>query len=179
MLITSCAIGLKENYSTVNNKPDEIIEYLDWEALKINNRLPLLCSPEELITLLGKPDSVVTPNMDEICTSYFEGDFKYYYFGGSQFEVSKEKAALSSIDFEADKKIKLNFGELVLDNSLTLERLAAIFPKATKDRYEVELDKKGKYICVKLAASKKMIDNAWLLFFKNEKLVRMDYWMPC
>lgn len=155
------------------------LEYLDWDSLKINNQLPLLCKKISLIKLLGQPDSIVTPDMNDICVSYFGNDFKYVYFNESRFETYGDEVVISSINFENNNKIKLNFGTLTLDNSLTLEQLETIFPIAVRDKSEIDIYRKVKADFVRLATSKVKTDNAWLLFFKNGKLIRIDYWMPC
>jgi hypothetical protein len=165
----------------VNNikKVDTTLEFLDWNSLKINNRLPLLCKKSEIIELLGQPDSIVVPNMNDICVSYFEGEFKYIYFGKSQFETKGDKVVISSILFGDNNRVKINNGSIVLDNSMTIDKLASIFPNAVKLKYEVTLDMGEKAMCVRLETSKVGGDNAWVLLFQNGKLIRIDFWMPC
>jgi hypothetical protein len=43
----------------------------------------------------------------------------------------------------------------------------------------MDVDKIGKVISIKVATSKKESDDAWLLFFRNGKLIRIDHWIPC
>lgn len=153
-------------------------EYLDWKTLKINNQLPLLCKKAELIKLLGNADSIVIPHYDDVCTSYFNTAFKYLYFGHSQFEISGDMAVVNSIDFESGN-IRLVSPKLILDKSMTIERIKIFFPNAVKNAEEIEVDKKGKVLSLKLATSRTELDDAWLLFFRNGMLIRIDYWMPC
>jgi hypothetical protein len=155
-------------------------EYLDWDSLKINNLLPLLCKKTALIELLGQPDSTVVPNMDDVCASYFNSQIKFLYYGKSYFENSGDSIVISTLQFENNNKIKLNIGDLVLDNSLTLDKLATIFPNAVKlKEEEVLIDKGGRVVFVRLASSKIESDFSWYLFFKDGKLIRIDYFMPC
>lgn len=173
--------------SNNNNTPDTNqtsnqktgLEFLDWDSLRINNRLPLLCKKRDLIELLGKPDSTVVPNMNDICTSYFETEFKYMYFGKSQFETRADTAVISSISFKKYNRIKINSGSIVLDNTMTIDKLASLFPNAVKLKEALYLDGEGKVMCVRLATSKVVSDNAWLLFFLGGKLIQIDFWMPC
>ena len=65
---------LKNNQ--VDTLHDANKEYLDFKVLKINKQLPLLCTKNALIELLGPPDSTVVPNMDDVCISYFDGPTK-------------------------------------------------------------------------------------------------------
>jgi hypothetical protein len=153
-------------------------EYLDWKTLKINNQLPLLCKKAELIKLLGTVDSIKTPHYEDICASYFDSAFKYLYFGESQFETSGTMAVVSIIDFESSN-IKLVSPMITLDKSVTLEKIKQLFPLAVKNAELIEVDKKGKVLSIKIATSKKDTDDAWLLLFRNGKLIRIDHWIPC
>lgn len=153
-------------------------EYLDWETFKINNQLPLLCKKVDLINLLGNADSIKTPHYEDVCSSYFDAAFTYLFFGKSQFESSGNMAVVSSIDLESGK-IKLVSPMITLDNTVTLEKIKKILPMAVKNAALIEVDKEGKMLSLKVATSKKETDDAWLLFFKNGKLVRIDHWIPC
>ena len=153
-------------------------EYLDWNTLKLNSQLPLLCKKAELITLLGTIDSVKTPNYEEICGSYFDSAFKYLYFGESQFEISDSMAVVRIIDLESSN-IKLVSPKISLDKSVTLDKIKRLFPIAVKNAKLIEVDKKGKVLSIKLATSKREIGDAWILLFKNGKLIRIDHWIPC
>jgi len=156
----------------------EAQEYLDWNSVKINNLIPLECKKADLIKLLGKPDKVVTPKEDDYCVSYFQSDIKYLYWGESQFESSGSKAVISIIDLESNK-IKLVSPKITLDNSVTLEAIKRLYPKAVSQATILDVDKKGKLLTVHLAMSKFESDDEWLLFFKNGRLIRIDYFSPC
>jgi hypothetical protein len=167
------------NNNTVDTNLKTTHEYLDWNTLKINNQLSLLCKQKEIIALLGQPDSIVIPKMNNICVSYFEKKFKYLFFGESQFESKGETTVISSISFDHTNRIWLQTGNIVLDNSMTIDKLNSIFPKAVKQSEEVYLEVIGNAICVRLGISKVASEDAWLLFFQNGKLIRIDFWMPC
>ncbi|MCA2608775.1 MAG: hypothetical protein IM598_04370 [Chitinophagaceae bacterium] len=153
-------------------------EVLEWNSIKINNKLPLICKRSNLLDLLGKPDKILDPQSLDICTSYFEKDFDYLVWGRSRFESTNSQAVISSIDIESGK-IKLVSPKITLDNFITLDKIKQIFPKATKDAEELIIDDKGKVVSIKLATSHKNSDDGWLLFFKAGKLVRVDYWIAC
>jgi hypothetical protein len=167
------------NINSVDSNQKSNLDYLEWNTLKINNQLPLLCKKKELINLLGQPDSIVAPNMNNICISYFEKDFIYLVFGKSQFESKGDTTVISSISFDQTNRIWLQTGNTVLDNSMTIDKLNSLFPNAVKQKEDVVLDTIGKVICVRLGITKESSENAWLLFFQNGKLIRIDYWMPC
>jgi hypothetical protein len=177
LLILACSLMLAFVQKTDTVKRGNA-EYLEWKTLKINNQLPLLCKKADLIKLLGKADSIVTPNYENICVSYFDTAFKYLYYGESQFEVSETMAVMNIIDFESSN-IKLVSPRITLDKSLTLEKIKKIFPIAVKNAELIEVDNKGKLLCLKIETSKSISDDYWLLFFKNGKLIRIDNVMPC
>jgi hypothetical protein len=167
------------NINSVDSNQKSNLDYLEWNTLKINNQLPLLCKKKELINLLGQPDSIVVPNINDICISYFEKDFTYLNFRKSQFESKGDTTVISSISFDQTNRIWLQTGNTVLDNSMTIDKLNSLFPNAVKQKEDVVLDTIGKVICVRLGITKESSENAWLLFFQNGKLIRIDYWMPC
>ncbi len=153
-------------------------EYLEWNSLKINNQLPLLCKKSALIKLLGNADSIKTPLYEDICASHFDSAFQYIYFGESVFETADSLAVVSIIDFETSN-IKLVSSKISLDITLTLEKLKQIFPMAVKDASLEDVEKKGKLLSIKIATSKNDSDDAFVLLFRNGKLVRIDYWIQC
>lgn len=91
--------------TTIAGQPNSE-EVLEWNTIKINNKLPLICKRSDLLDLLGKPDKILDPQSLDICTSYFEKDFHYLVWGHSRFESSNSQAVISSIDIESGK-IKL------------------------------------------------------------------------
>lgn len=153
-------------------------EVLEWSTIKINNKLPLLCKKSELLNLLGKPDKILDPKNIDICASYFDKDFSYLVWGDSQFESTNSKAVISSIDLESGK-ISLVSPKIILDKSVTFDKIKKLFPQASRNAEELIIDKKGKVLSIKLATSHKNSDDGWLLFFKAGKLVRVDYWIAC
>jgi hypothetical protein len=57
-----------------NPAPKENSEYLEWQTIRINGRLPLITTVKNMEGLLGKPDSVVHIDFDEICPSDFRSE---------------------------------------------------------------------------------------------------------
>lgn len=184
---TTDANKIDSNTTTLTNPKTDVVdtskkinlEYLDWKLATINNQIPVFCKKAGLIELLGRPDSLVTPNMNDICVSFFEKDLKFLYYGESQFETSGDSAVISSIHFDNNSKIKLNIGTIVLDNTMTLTKLASLYPNAVQLKEEATIDNGEKVILVRIACSKILSDDSWVLLFKDGKLIRLDYWMPC
>ncbi|WP_157611540.1 hypothetical protein [Sediminibacterium salmoneum] len=153
-------------------------EMLDWNSIRINNKLPLVCKKLDLIKLLGNPDKIINPEYLDICASYFEKDFNYLVWGDCKFESTNSQAVISSVDIESGI-IKLVSPLITLDNSVTFEKIKRVFPNSAKYAKELIVEKKGTVLSIKLASSRKNSDDGWLLFFKAGKLVRVDYWIAC
>ena len=181
LIILSCFLisSLAANESKRHSGKDSA-EYISWNDLKINNELTLLTTKSAMYKLFSKPDSTVNPNLDEICGSYFEDNFKYVFFGKTMFEVSGNQVVLSAVQFDGKNKSKLVSPKITFDNSLTIEKYAKTFPQSAKNRKEVLHSIIGKTICVRLATSKTdATDTQWHLYFTKGRLVRFELWMPC
>jgi hypothetical protein len=152
-------------------------EYIDWDSIRINGKLPVVSSPKLLYATLGKPDSLVIPDTVNNCISY-DKPFKYAYFNGSSFEVYSDVVEMSTLNFR-QPGITLTAGKLTLSNNTTLAYIQKFFPKAVKAQSSVILDTFEKVISISVDTGKTPSDGAWILMFKNGKLVQMDYWMPC
>lgn len=154
-------------------------EYLDWETATINGTLPLLGKTVDLFKLLGKPDSLVTPDMNDICVSYFDSQFQDAYFKQSNWEIHGDTAVVRILVFRDNPKIALHTPALLLSQATTLAELARHFPEAVKARGTMNVQNWGKLTAVNLNTGKTASDDSWILFFEGNKLVRIDYWMPC
>ncbi|MVN21199.1 hypothetical protein [Mucilaginibacter arboris] len=164
---------VKQNLSAGNR------EYIDFNSVRINGKLPLITKTTLLYKLLGKPDSIVVPNMDNICTSFYDKPFKQAYIKKSNIEIYGDTAVVTSINFESRFSLDLKTKTIRLNHNTTLLELQRLFPNAVKSQTELDVDKLGKAVSVSLALSERFSDGSWLLFFKNGKLVRIDYFMPC
>ncbi|TGE08024.1 hypothetical protein [Hymenobacter fodinae] len=154
-------------------------EYIDWKATTINGKQPLLGKTAELYRLLGQPDSLVAPNMDEVCVSYFDKKFTYAYFKHSLLEVYGDTAVIGTLDFRNNPKLALHTPALHLSQTTTLQEVAQKFPQAVKNRHTINVQDLGELTAVELATGSTPSDDGWILFFDKDKLVRIDYWMPC
>lgn len=179
ILVNDIMLNLKysatvEIVYSLNNK-----EYIDRDSVRINGKIPFISNNNDISKLLGKPDTIITPNYDEICASYFGEDFKYVYIKGCIFEIYGDRAVLCSIDFRNQFDIKLKTQNLTLDHNTTLDELQKIFPNAVKNKHELFVSELGKTISIGLAPSINPSDDHWLLLFIDGRLIRIDYWMPC
>jgi len=176
------AVGVAANNEKQNISPiagrqtsKEPREYLDWRSIRINNKFPLITTVKNIEGFLGKPDSVVKVDFDEICPSDFRSeDSKIAYYGGVHFEQFGDSLDFMSIDFTTEKKIFLQSGNLKLDHATTPEMIKEHFPTIMKDYV------KGAIIDdIGLPPTKELSDGQWLLRFEGGKLISFDDWFPC
>lgn len=157
-------------------------EYLDFDKVRINGKLPLITDSLALYSLLGKPSKIVKPDLDDICVSFFDSEnFKYVKYGNSTvFELCGDTIVPRVFNFESTPQLFLKYGELFLNSKTTLKEIEKIYPKAVKFQYLTDIYEEGKFVTLSLRVTKgKNIDASWLLFFEKGKLIRIDYWMPC
>ena len=154
-------------------------EFIDWNLARINGKLPMITNSKDLYKLLGQPDSIVTPNYDDVSVRYYDlKEFKYAYIKESQFEIYGDTAVISFLNFEKQPDLEFKAGTLTLNHNTTIAELRKLFPKAVKERSKLIVDQMGRLMGISLETSKYMVDAAWLLFFRKNKLVRLDFWMP-
>ncbi|WP_141106506.1 hypothetical protein [Hymenobacter gelipurpurascens] len=154
-------------------------EYLDWETASLNGKQPALGKTEALYKMLGQPDSVVKPNMNEFCGSFYDKPLQYAYFKQSVVEVYGDTAVIGSLNFRNNPQLELRTAAIRLNHNTTLDELTKRFPQAAKKQGSVDVEGLGKLTTISIPTGKTPNDDAWLLFFDGGKLVRIDYWMPC
>lgn len=164
---------------TITQIPSASKEYISWDSVRINGKLPLVTKKKVLFSLIGMPDSIVSPDMNDVCVSFYDRDFKYAYLSNTQMEIYGDTAVVSSIDFRKGTKLSIKTPKLILDKNTSLVSLEKYFPKAVKEQYELKVHGIGNTVAVSIPTSKEPSDDSWLLFFLNGKLIRIDYWMPC
>jgi hypothetical protein len=155
-------------------------EYIDWNTTTINGKQPLVGKTTELYRVLGQPDSLVSPHLDDVCVSFYDNKrLKYAYFKHSQLEVYGDTAVIGTLDFRNNPQLALHAPTILLSHATTLQALAKVFPQAVKDQHIINVQDLGELTAVEVATSKNPSDDGWILFFDKGKLVRIDYWMPC
>jgi hypothetical protein len=151
---------------------------VDWGSVKLNGSIPMASSFKRLVTMWGKPDSIVTPDYENISTSYFDGDFKYCYYKDIQFEKKGDSTAFRSIDFRKSKGAYLLNGKMKLSNATTIDDFKKLFPKTIENNelHGTDMDKDQ---WIRVATSSNYSDDAWIFLFdrNNGKLLSVDYWL--
>lgn len=189
-IIVLLGLGCKQNAKQAESKKTDSItsssagtgrssEYLDWHKVKLNGSITMLSSFKATTQNLGKPDSVVTPNYDNISVSYFNGEkFKYVYYKGLQFEVVNDSLAFTQVDFREDTALYFTSDKIRLSHRTTLADFKAVFPKAADN--ELSGTDVDKYLVVSLDVAKSSMEDKWMLWFSRdgEKLLKMEYFIP-
>ncbi|MDB5147762.1 MAG: hypothetical protein JWQ57_1782 [Mucilaginibacter sp.] len=188
-LIVLLALGCKQNLKQVNNKQTDSVvssktdtalssEYLDWYKVKLNGTIDMLSSFKTTSRILGKPDSIITPNYEDISVSYFNGEkFKYVYYKGLQFEAVKDSLAFTQIDFSKDTSLYFTNDKIRLGYSTSLSDFKKIFPKAgDKDLSGVDSEN----VVIGLDVAKSPVEDKWMFWFSRDgsKLLRIEYFIP-
>ena len=154
-------------------------EFLDLNVMRLNGKLPLITKTKSLFKLLGKPDSLIIPSLDDFCSSYLDKPVQLAYYKSSVFEVFGDTIVLTTINFKNNPKINVKTPLITLNFKTTLKDLENIFPNAVKDKYPLDHYELGKVTTVNLRTSKNYSDDSWLLFFIDNKLISIQYWTPC
>lgn len=188
-IIVLLGLGCKQNVkqvedkktgSTVSAKTDTTLnsEYLDWYKVKLNGSIPMLSGFKATSQSLGKPDSVVIPNYEDISVSYFNGEkFKYVYYKGLQFETVKDSLAFRKADFSKDTSLYFTSDKIRLGHSTSLNDFKKIFPKAgDKDLSGVDSEN----VVIGLDVAKSPVEDKWMFWFNRDggKLIKIEYFIP-
>ena len=119
------------------------------------------------------------PDLDQECVSFFTRTFRRGYARGTTVEVYGDTAVVTSLDVQRQPSLTLQVGRLRLNHATTLADLAKSFPRAVRRQGPLNDSELGPVVAVSLAPGRVPSDDQWQLLFKNGKLVRIDYWMPC
>jgi hypothetical protein len=189
-IIVLLSLGCKQNVKQVNDKKTDSVvssktdtaltsEYLDWYKVKLNGSVDMLSSFKTTSRILGKPDSIVTPNYEDVSVSYFNGEkFKYVYYKGLQFETVKDSLAFREADFSKDTSLYFTSDKIRLGYHTTLADFKKVFPKAGDN--ELHHPAMDEYIAIDLNVSNKIFEDQWMLSFSADggKLLKIEYYIP-
>ena len=156
-------------------------ETIDPNSMLINNKVFYMDEIKHLKKTFGLPDSI-TPSRAECCTYWDEIDEKEIWYGKTLFSAYKDSAIIDQLYFD-DGKFFITTPKLILSKSTTYDDACKVFPKACKlsESYINTFDKKlGKNTRIKSFSLKmcKECEFSWILFFRDNKLIRLDYFIP-
>ncbi|GGG59087.1 hypothetical protein GCM10011378_38890 [Hymenobacter glacieicola] len=156
------------------------IEFIDSDEVTINGTQHLVGRTASLYKVLGRPDSLVAPNMLDYCMPYYDNrSFKCAYYGRSCVEVYGDTAVVSSLNFKRHPGLELHSEGLRLSRTTTLASLGKVFPQAVKKQSVLDVYKTGKRVAVVLQSAQIPNDYSWLLLFHNGLLESIELSTPC
>ena len=151
-------------------------DILEFDSIKINGEIPLVTRKDKVIKLLGKPSKIVKVNQNTCISYYFTETLfaeNYIYYGKTKFESYGDTLVLTKMDFESTLNLFLKHPKILFNHDTTLKEFLKKFPSAISPS-----EKERGEILYQISPSKNSSD-FWYLYFKNGKLVRIEYWMPC
>jgi len=189
-IVVLLGLGCKQNAKQANDKPADSVaaaktdtarngEYLDWHKVKLNGKIDMLSSFTATSKILGKPDSAVAPNYEDISVSYFNGEkFKYVYYKGLQFEMMNDSLAFTQIDFSKDTALYFTSDKIRLSYNTTLADFKKVFPKTAEK--ELPGADRDKYQVIGLDVSKPATEDRWMFWFSHngDRLLKIEYFIP-
>lgn len=157
-------------------KPD-LEDYLEYDSVKINGVLPLQTTIGKFTKVLGKPDSIITPNPPPAIT-YWDSAPDYCYYKSLFFEKYHDILIFRSIDFRKNPSLYLSIGKLHFSSTTTVADLKKWYSPAFESN-RMSSNNMAKYHSLWLKLDKQGIyEDRWLFTFNNEdKLITIDYWI--
>jgi hypothetical protein len=154
-------------------------DFIEYNLVLINGKIPLKIPIKELIDIIGEPDSIVEyiNEIDE-CLS------KMYYFSNMVFKrnASDSLATIESINFKNDvyilyKGIEFNENsELIFFKDLF--PLSYINSIEEIDKYDLNKNDLNQNTLRFSTSEKDYTDDNFIFSFNNKKLVSLWYWKP-
>lgn len=182
-LATVLCFNLDSVFAQDHSASELLSEYMTPDSLLIMGSLQTVTTKESLISILGEPDSTVIVTEIE-CPNYFYRycpiKYERLYWGNSHFEVCDDKAVASVIYFNENEDIYLVYkDEIELSHRTTVEYMRQYFPNEVKEINDINVYQEGTYQSFFLPVKPIRAESGWLLFFRENKLKRLDYWFPC
>lgn len=165
-----------------STKPDTAYKSSDVMQVKdirFNGKLKRFFTLKEFEQVFGRPDSIRLLKDEEPCVTVFGTEApedKYLYKNGSRFENNKDSIAVDEFWFQQGNFI--TYKGIRIDAETTMEDIQKLFPTAVKGM--LGLDKEGKLWVVKLREDDNGLSDGHIkLFFKNNMVYFMHWWLPC
>jgi len=163
---------------SVKNKEPDTAEYIDWWNSTINGIAHPISLTKNLYRALGNPESI-SHLITNIAGYYPNRTFKYTSIKDCKFELYGDTAVLKSLDF-TKSNLKFITQNTTLDGNSTLTSLVKIYPDAVKHQSKL-YDKDEEFDAIDLPVTKPImapLDDRrhWVLLFKKDKLVELDYY---
>ncbi|MDZ7680352.1 MAG: hypothetical protein U5J63_01260 [Fodinibius sp.] len=172
------------NLGFTQQSPPVADEYMSTDSLLIMNKLPVVTAKDSLLSLLGSPDSTIVRDQGEMCTNYFYSScpnlYEVSFWDKSKFETCKNQAVVQVINFKRNPDLFVTYAnKITLSAKTSVSSLKEFYPNSVSELHRIDVYQEGSYETFSLPSKKVGAESAWKLFFRNKKLVRMDYWRPC
>ena len=158
---------------------DESRDLMQEKDIRFNGKLKRFFTLNEFEQVFGRPDSTRLLKDEAPCITVFGTEApedSYLYKNGSRFETSKDSVAVDEFWFKGGNFI--TYKGIRIDAGTTMEDIQKLFPTAVKGR--LGLDKEGKLWVVKLWEDNNGFSDGHIkLFFKNNRVYFMHWWLPC
>lgn len=175
------AISKRDNVFT-SAKPETAYESSDAmqeKDIRFNGKLKRFFTLKEFEQVFGRLDSTRLLKDEAPCVTIFGTEApedRYLYKNGSRFETSKDSVAVDEFWFKDGNYI--TYKGTRIDAGTTMEDIEKLFPNAVKGR--LGMDKEGKLWVVKLREDDNGSSYGHIkLFFKNNRVYFMHWWLPC
>ncbi|MBV8390296.1 MAG: hypothetical protein JO080_10895 [Mucilaginibacter sp.] len=153
-------------------------EYLDRDSVKLNGDISMMSSFKATTVKLGKPDSIITPDYNNVSQSYKEVEFKYCHFKGVLFEKYQDSLVFRSINLSKSPGWFLSYKRRKLSSNTTIGDFKKLFPNSIENN-ELHGTSMDKNQWIRIAASQDVSDTAWVFLFDRDsgKLKTIEFWI--
>lgn len=177
-------VFLIPNLGFTQQSPPVTDEYMSTDSLRIMNKLPVVTAKDSLVSLFGNPDSTIVYDQGEMCTNYFYSSCPNQYevsiWDKSKFEICQNRAVVQTINFKRNPDLFVSYAnKITLSAETSVSSLKEFYPNAVSELDTINVYQEGSYETFSLPSQKVGAESAWMLFFRDKKLARMDYWSPC
>lgn len=160
---------------TGNERGDVMLQ----DDIRFNGKLKRFFTLSDFEKVFGKPDSIKLLKDEGPCITIFDTeapDDKYLFKSGSRFETSKDRVAVDDFWFLDGNYI--TYKGIRIDSNTTIAEITRLFPTAVKKK--LGSNKEGIGWIIKLKEDKEDISDGRIsIFFKNDKIRSIEWWLPC
>lgn len=161
------------------------IEILDADLLLFNGKVKRFFSLKDFKKNFGEADSIKLMNHEERCPYVFQNidpaknlQDKFLYKDGSRFENSNEKVAIDVFKFTKNNYVI--YKGITLNASTTINKLQEMFPNAVENITPITVYGEGEVQMIQLKEGNyELYDGHINIFLKNNKLLFIQWWLPC
>ena len=149
-------------------------EYLDYDSLTIDGNLKFENKLNDLFQYAGKPDLIV--KKEDVLSLYNDSIYEIYYYKSYDFIVYNKLAFLDRIKFR-NNNVQVTFPLIHFNKDSKKEEIKKIFPCTYENKFDTLEIKNEMYERIYFIV-KPNYTSSWNIFYKDNKLVEIEYKMP-